>query len=455
MKQFFAGRRARVRLVSFLAAGGAVLAGLALQGQLQARQARQALAQHYQYAFSELTAAAAQLDSALQKELYATSPSLRAALWAQAFRSALSAQTALGNLPYGNVELAQTAAFLAKTGDYAISLARDAGEELSQTEWDTLSDLSGRAERLSLSLQEIQGDLYAGTLEPEDLYAAQDQLSRTDGGGAGEASGTTYQDIEAQFSELPTLIYDGPFSDHLSGRAALALEGLEEVSREKAQAAAARFFSLSPALFSPASEGNGALPTYGFSAVVDGGEVWVEVTRTGGRVLSVLNSRAVGPARLSQEEGVALAAQQLEALGYPGMAETYFMEQEGRLTVNFASVQDGAVCYPDLIKVTVALDTGSIVGFEARNYLMSHTLRDLPAPAVTREQAQRQVGGGLTIQNSRLAVIPTAGAYEVLCYEFQCETAAGEHCLIYVDAQTGEEEQILLLLEDESGTLVR
>ena len=453
----FTARRARVRLISFLAAGGAALAGLALQGQLQARQARQELARHYEYAFSELTAAVAQLDAALQKGLYATSSGLRSSLCAQAFRSALSAQTALGGLPYGNVELEQTAAFLAKTGDYAMALSRTSGEELSQEEWESLSDLSGRAGALSSALQELQSALYAGELEPGDLYAVQDQLSQAAGEEAGgeAAGGLSYQDIEAEFSELPTLIYDGPFSDHLSSRSPRMLEGLPAVSQEEARQAAGRFLSLSPALFAPVSESSGTIPTYGFSAVVDGGELWVEVTQAGGRVLSVLNSRPVGPAQLSHEEGAARAAQFLEAAGYPSMVQTYYMEQEGRLTVNFASIQEGVVCYPDLIKVTVALDTGSIVGFEGRNYLMSHTARALPAPAISQDEAQGQVGGGLSVLHCRLAVIPTAGAYEVLCYEFQCETRSGKRCMVYVDAQTGEQEQILLLLEDESGTLVR
>ncbi|MFQ9916206.1 MAG: hypothetical protein ACLRWQ_07275 [Flavonifractor plautii] len=54
---------------------------------------------------------------------YATSPELFSALCAQAYSKALAAQSALGELPYGNVELEQTAAFLAKTGDYAMALA--------------------------------------------------------------------------------------------------------------------------------------------------------------------------------------------------------------------------------------------------------------------------------------------------------------------------------------------
>ena len=59
----------------------------------------------------------------------------------------------------------------------------------------------------------------------------------------------------------------------------------------------------------------------------------------------------------------------------------------------------------------------------------------------------------LTILSSGLAVIPTEGKYELLCHEFICQTADGMHAIVYINAQTGVEENILLLLEDENGTL--
>ena len=62
--------------------------------------------------------------------------------------------------------------------------------------------------------------------------------------------------------------------------------------------------------------------------------------------------------------------------------------------------------------------------------------------------------GSLTILSSQLALIPTGGEYEVLCHEFKCQNESGGHVLVYVNAQTGQQQKILLLLEDESGTLV-
>ena len=86
---------------------------------------------------------------------------------------------------------------------------------------------------------------------------------------------------------------------------------------------------------------------------------------------------------------------------------------------------------------------------------MSHTERELPEVLVTREQAQENVSEELEILSHNLAVIPTGGKYEVLCHEFKCETEDGRHCIVYVNAQTGNEEKILVLIESESGTLTK
>ena len=105
------------------------------------------------------------------------------------------------------------------------------------------------------------------------------------------------------------------------------------------------------------------------------------------------------------------------------------------------------------MKVSVALDTGKVVGYESSGYWWNHTARDLPAPAVSQEEARAKVSPLLTVQSVQLAVIPTAGQYEVLCYEFKCADDSGRHYIVYIDAQTGLEKHILILLEDENGTL--
>ena len=449
-------RRVRVLAASFTAAAFAVSVGFGVQGHVQAEDYRRQLDNGYRQAFTELTTAAGELDAALEKVTYATTPSLFASLCAQAYAKALAAQTALGELPYGNVELEQTAAFFAKAGDYAMAMARGANGEgvCTDENRETLRGLAAAAGELSATLQALQLQLDGGALHPEDVAAAETRLAAAAEDGGQVTSGSAFQTVEADFPQVPTLIYDGPFSEHLSSRTPHMLEGLPQVTEEEARRAAAAFAGLRAEVFTRTSDGAGNLPAWGFSALVDGGELYVEITKQGGQVLQMLSSRPVGEAALSRKEGVEQAAAFLEEHGYRDMAPSYFLEGDGILTVHFAPVLDGVYCYPDLVKVGVALDNGDVVSFEAHGYLMNHGAREPAAPAVSADEAAERVDSSLTILSRQLALIPTGGEYEVLCHEFKCQNADGGHVLVYVNAATGQQERILLLLEDERGTLV-
>lgn len=447
-------RKAKILVTSFIIAAFAVTGGFVLQANCQAAAYRRLLDNSYRHAFSELATAVEELDTALQKGVYATSPAIAVTLCTDIFGKAMAAQMAIGELPYGNLELEQTAAFIAKTGDYALALSKNAAGNggYSQEERQTLVHLAESASALSGLLRQLQDDLYAGSTALEDLDAVQARLSAATEGGELPAGGV-FQTIEADFPEVPTLIYDGPFSEHIAGRVSAVLEGLEPLDAGIAKRAAADFLGLDTHALDLVSTGEGSLPTYGFSAQTDGGVLYLEVSQAGGRPVELLSSRIPGEPVLSAQEATDKAGEFLTDHGYHDMAPTYSMAQGGALTVNFAATQDGAVCYPDLVKVEVALDNGEIMGFEAAGYLMNHRARTLDAPSVTEEAARKAVPEDLTILSHGLAVIPTGGENEVYCHEFKCETTHGSHILIYVNAATGQQEKILLLLEDENGTL--
>ena len=307
MQALWSRRRIRVLIISFLIAAFALAVGWAVQGQAKASHYRRLLEQDYQRAFAQLTTAVGELDSALQKIRYASSSTLFSTLCAQAFSQATAAQTALGQLPMGYVELEQTASFLAKAGHYAMALARQ-GEAPSDDDWETIAALSDTASGLDTLLRDLEADLMGGSVTLESVEQIQERLSQATGDDQSPATaGSTFQTVESDFPEVPSLIYDGPFSDHLSQRSPKGLEGLAEVSRDEARAAAAQFLGLDPVLFTPVSQGEGVLPTWGFEASVDGGSLYVSVTRQGGKILEVLSSRPVADATLSPEEGVAIA----------------------------------------------------------------------------------------------------------------------------------------------------
>ena len=51
-----------------------------------------------------------------------------------------------------------------------------------------------------------------------------------------------------------------------------------------------------------------------------------------------------------------------------------------------------------------------------------------------------------------LALIPLDATREVLTYEFECES--GGTYFVYIDAMTGEESNILYVIDSEQGTVL-
>lgn len=449
-------RRAWIRAVSFLAAGFLVLGGFLFTKHRQVVWYQQQQALSGQHAFAELATAVDELDTALQKGLYSTSVSTICSICTEIYAKTQMAQMALGDLPYANVDLEQTASFLAKLGDFACALSASAARNggVSEDERNSLAQLCDTAGTLAQHVDEVRLQLAEGELTLESLEQATARLSSVQQDSGAQEAGTVFQNMEEEFPEVPTLIYDGPFSQHLTQRTPLGLEGLEEVTQEQAQQAAADFLGVRPEVFTLTSVMEGELPSYAFSASLDGGEVYISVTRQGGKVVELFTSRAMGQPTLSFEDGVALADAFLVEHGYSNMEESYYIDQQGLLTIHYAAVQDGVLCYPDLLKVSVALDTGRVVGFESAGYWWNHTQRQLDSPAVTQEQARQAVSPLLEILSVQTTLIPTSGQYEVLCYEFKCQAEDGRHYIVYVNAQTGQEEHILILIEDENGTLV-
>ena len=85
---------------------------------------------------------------------------------------------------------------------------------------------------------------------------------------------------------------------------------------------------------------------------------------------------------------------------------------------------------------------------------MNHTVRDIPAPILSLEEAQEKLNSNLTVEDASPAVIPTSWKGESFCYEFHCTGKDGQEVLVYINTQTGLEDQILILEKSDNGTFV-
>jgi len=134
------------------------------------------------------------------------------------------------------------------------------------------------------------------------------------------------------------------------------------------------------------------------------------------------------------------------------MTDTYYLKEDNTATINYAYTQDGIVIYPDLIKVKVALDNGEILGFEAKGYLSSHTDRNIPEPSISEEEARSKISSKIKVYSSGLAIIPTEYKTELFTYEFKGKLNDKDF-IVYINANTGEEEDILMIINTPNGVL--
>lgn len=446
-------KRTTIRVMTFLTAAVVVMGVLAWSGMHRAKMLELYAQANSQRAFDELVTNVEELSLALDKSVYATDPALESALCTQIFGRAMMAQMAMGELPYSSQNLEQTAGFVSRVGDYASVLARTVGTNggYSDEELENLKALAETASVMSVNLRDMQSRINAGELTMEEVYSTLSSTGQE--GGEVPMAGTVFETIEAEFPELPSLIYDGPFSEALTGRSPVFLKTMEDVGTEEAKKNAAAFLNVASENLVYQGEIGGTIPCFVFSSYLNGGEYTVYVTRQGGVVSSVLCSREVAEENYSVETGLSIADEYIERLGLEDMERSYHIVEDGVLLVNYEYVQDGVMCYPDLIKLGVALDNGLLMCYDAQGFISAHQERDLPEPVISRVQAQESVPESLTVQNYQMALIPSAGGEERLCHEFVCRSNTEQRYILYINALTGGEEKILVLLEDENGSL--
>lgn len=407
-----------------------------------------ALNNSYDRAFFELTDYVSNIDALLSKAQLAASPAQMASISNEIFMQAAEAKTCFSELPKQDINLENTAKFLAQVGDYTYVLSQNMinGTEISQEEYDNLSSLNSYAAELSQRLSAIQSDIYNGEI----------RLSRIGDSNTVYASNTLLTDlenVEKSFDGYPSLIYDGPFSDHIENIESYMLKDAPEITQDEALMKANDFLGARGDGLKYETETNGtAADCYVFSKSDNTKSMTVSVTKKGGYIMYFLENREVKSANHDIKSATDLAKQFLDSHSLTGFTSSYYEVQDNIATINFAYVQDNVKCYSDLLKVRVALDNGEIIGIECKGYIMNHRQRDLSHVSLSEEEARSHVSTHLDVSAVSQVIIPKDSLQEVHCYEFK-GTYMDKNFIIYVNADNGREEQILLLIESETGVL--
>lgn len=429
-----------------------------------------ALEAERQRSFVDMAHHVEQIQAMLAKGLATGSERQNMRYMADVNRHAAAAVTAFSSLPLPAEVSTATGKFLQQVGDFSLALLRDEAAERPMTEAERaeLARLRKESAALSAQLNEMLtqynrggfrwhrparltwSTLFFRRFEPP--VTAPDAQSPAmaallDGGWAQMAT---------KFEQMPVFIYDGPFSDHVN-QTPPALAG-PTITREEAEQ---RLSSLLPNAASYRAvdvvETGGNPPAYSFRLAPAGsrGSAYTasaEITLQGGHLLGLLNDRVLGNPALDLERARAVGQEYLARVGYADMVPTFAQIQDGSAFVAYAYRQGEVIIYPDQAKVKVALDNGEVLGLDARQYLTHHRPRTLPAPRLTADEARARLNPALQVTRVQLALIPDmAGTGELLTYEFQ-GTMDDNIFLVYINAETGAEEQILQLIETEGGT---
>ncbi|MBQ7288895.1 MAG: germination protein YpeB [Clostridia bacterium] len=436
-------KRTLIRIVCFCIAIPLALVGLVIVNYRSAERFRTQLVNGYSGSLYRVSEGLNNINLMLQKGIYAASATQLSSLSATIMREAGTTKAALAQLPLSGGEYASINKFLSQVGDYSLYLSKKtiAGSEITEAErenWVQLSNtaqtLAGNIENLRLNYEET------GVWDAEITENVESELNFAH----------SMLEIEESLTDYPTLVYDGPFSDHILTSTPKMTEQAEEISREAAREKAAKVLLIEPEQVKDEGDETGVMECYAFS----GGDGTVAITKKGGYIVYFRKFRAMGEETLSYEQAVLKAKAYLEKYDVT-VAESYYFADEGICTVNFAHKEGSVICYPDLIKVGVALDTGEILSVEARGYIMNHHTRTVATPKHTEKEAQAVLSDNLTVESVQQAIIPLTAADEAHCYEFLCRGIKDEEILVYISTETLQEENILVLLKTDGGTLTK
>lgn len=351
------------------------------------------------------------------------------------------AEKCLENFPVEGHSAESLVSFVNRVGDYSKSLLHKlaAGGTLTAQEEEVIEYMYQTVEKIRSNMPALIESAKGGTLE--------ELLNETGDFNAefGNLSNTTV--------EIPKSIEDGPFAQGAAKGDSELLSSAEELTESQAAERANGYFEEYKAteMRLTGKTQNGPFASYIFEFKdASGREFYAQITQRGG-YLSVFDSyQPCSSHNYDVKTCVEIAGNFLEKCGYTGLRPVWASEAGVECCVNFAFEQDGAIVYPDMIKVKVCEERGIVTGLEAHSYLANHTQREIGQAKVSREKIEANASRRMQLHGVRLALIPVDGK-EVLTYEIRGDFG-GRRYYAYVDAATGETVEIFTVVSTDRGS---
>lgn len=373
------------------------------------------------------------------------------------FRYSTIANDKLNSLPVAQEQLAGTSKFLSQLGDFSYVLQNkiSKGETLTDSDVAQIEKLKSEAVNLENQLKTVQNNINNGKVKWGEIRK---KVSGVLASNNSSNISNEFSGIQKQVAQYPSLVYDGPFSDNnmnIKPRI-LSQKKVTVAQAEKVVIDAIGSNRISKIVKN--GEGKTAIPTYMFNIQMKNRDknvslVSCEITQNGGDVLYILDNRRASKPTMDTNTAAQIGNKYLNKMGYKNMYPTYELNYDNVAVISYVYNNNNMLIYPDMIKLKVSMDDGSVVGMEAEKYLKSHNPnRVIPTPKVTVAKAKERVGKRLNITSTRMAIVPTETNKEVLCYEFT-GNYKGDEFVVYIDSQTGYETRILQIRNTPNGKL--
>lgn len=397
----------------------------------------------YQASYYQILTNIMDIENGLNKLKVMTSPTMLEESMEKIIINCEVAAASLSNMNAESNNLRSLIKFVNQVGDYNKHLIRklEKGEKLIPSERDILTKMGQVAKKTGKALSSLQNKIGEG-------YSFVNAL-----GAEGDIFAGIITELENGSMEYPSLIYDGPFSDGIKDRKPLGLSG-NDISAEEGENVAKKYlagYNIKGIKF--LGENNNRIQSYVYECDLDGASGTVQIAKKGGSLLMMDIFKDVSNPMLTEDDCAQLAKKYCDSIGLPNMKAVWVSNNNSTVYINLCYTVNDIIYYPDLVKVKVSLQDGSIMGFEGLNYAFNHTSRQLEQPKVSEEDALLNICSDLSDVEIRLALIPYTTETERLCYEISGKIDE-EIYFIYVDAITGIEIKVMRVIDSSEGSLL-